>query len=320
MKIRLIALLLGVTWGVLLQAQQEAQFTQYMFNQMAFNPAFAGARDAICTNGLVRQQWMGLKDPQGNDIAPRTILISLDAPVRLLHGGLGATIVQDQLGFEKNIGAKLSYAYRFFLGNGNMSVGLQAGFLNKTIDFSKFIPIQENDPVLTDKNEQSTMMTDFGFGLYYQMPEKFHIGLASTQLSEASSAIGTDKASFKLKRHYYLNGGYEYTLPSNPSFEILPFALVKSDGSTFTFDVTGLVRYNGRVWGGLTYRFQDAASVILGMNVRNFNLGYSYDLTTSQLGRVTKGKSTGSHEVWLSYCFKIEIEKPRRSYRNTRFL
>lgn len=318
MRKSIFVLLLGVWWGIGLQAQQEAQFTHYMFNQMAFNPAYAGARDAICANGLVRQQWVGLRDPQGNDIAPKTYLVSLDAPIRFLHGGLGATVFQDQLGFEKNLGVKLSYAYRFFLGSGNLSAGLQAGFLNKYYDFSKFIPIEQGDNVLREQSERSTMLTDIAFGLFYQVPEKFHIGLASTQLLQSSSKF-SDSASITLSRHIFINGGYEYTLPSNPSFEILPYAMIKTDLNSMSFDLTGMVRYNNRFWGGLSYRFQDAVAILLGMNVRNFNFGYSYDVTTSQLG-VAKQGSSGSHEIWLSYCFKIEIEKPRRSNRNTRFL
>lgn len=300
------------------RAQQEAQFTQYMFNQMAFNPAYAGARDAICTNGLMRQQWMGFTDPDGNNVAPRTFLVSLDAPIKFLHGGVGATIFQDQLGFEKNIGVRLSYAYRFLLGNGNLSVGLQAGFLNKSIDFSKFKPIQTEDPTLSSSSEESTMLTDFGFGAYFTIPEKFWAGISTSQLAEASSPIGD--ANFELKRHYFLTGGYTYTMPFDPSYELLPSFLVKSDGTAMSFDLTGLVRYNNRFWGGLSYRLQDAVAVILGMNYKNFNVGYSYDLTTSNLGGLGKVGSSGSHEIMINYCFKIEIPVYRTSYKNTLYL
>jgi type IX secretion system PorP/SprF family membrane protein len=312
---KLVLLLLVLAGAAGLRAQQEAQFTQYMFNQMAFNPAYAGARDAICVNGLLRQQWVGFKDELGNEVAPQTYLASLDAPIALLHGGMGLTIFQDQLGFEKNIGVKLSYAYRAFLGNGNISVGAQAGFLNKAIDFSKFIPIEENDPVLKAQDEQSTMFTDFAFGVFYQVPEKFWVGLSSNQLAETMSPVGD--ADYSLARHYFLTAGYDYTLPFNPSFEALPSFLLKSDGNSMSFDLTGMVRYEGRFWGGLSYRLQDGVSAIIGLNVKNFDLGYSYDLTTSKLGSVG---STGSHEIMAKYCFKIEIPKYRTSYKNTLYL
>lgn len=299
-------------------AQQEAQYTQYMFNQMAFNPAYAGAKDAICFTGLARQQWMGFEDAEGNDVAPKTYLVSLDAPVKFLHGGLGATIYQDQLGFEKNVGVKLGYAYRFFVGDGNLAVGAEVGFLNKSLDFSKLIPVQDDDPILASKSEESTFYTDFGFGLYYQVPDKFYAGISSSQVSENKQKLGD--ANPQLKRHYYVTAGYTYPLPSNPSFEILPSFLIKSDGSSAQYDITGLLRYNNKFWGGVSYRVQDAVGVILGMNFKNFNIGYSYDVTTSALGGLGSVGSTGSHEIHVGYCFKIEIERIRKSYKNVRFL
>ncbi|MCX6271216.1 MAG: type IX secretion system membrane protein PorP/SprF [Bacteroidetes bacterium] len=308
------ALLLITMAGYQLLAQQEAQFTHYMFNNMAINPAFAGSNEAICFTGIARQQWYGMKDPKGYDVSPRTFLVSMDAPVLILHGGLGATVFQDQLGYERNVGLRLNYAYRFNLGSGILSFGLQAGFLNKTIDFSKFIFIDENDPLLSTSKE-SNFTTDFGFGSYYKVPGKFFLGLSAIQLTGAKQAIG--KADLTLKRHYFLTGGYEYPLPDYPEFEIDPSFLVKSDGAATQYDLNTIVRYNNKFWGGVTYRVQDAIAIMLGMNIKNFRVGYSYDITTSKL---TQSGSMGSHEIMVGYCFKIIIEKPRKSYRNTRFL
>ena len=81
---------------------------------------------------------------------------------------------------------------------------------------------------------------------------------------------------------------------------------------------SAMAKYNNKFWGGVNYRVQDAVSIIIGMQYRNLNIGYSYDITTSALG--SQGRSSGSHEIMIGYCFKIEIEKPRRSYKNTRFL
>ncbi|HRY33226.1 MAG TPA: type IX secretion system membrane protein PorP/SprF [Bacteroidales bacterium] len=308
------ALLLFSFMGVTLHAQQEAQFTQYMFNNMSINPAFAGSNEAICFTGLARQQWFGIKEG-GDNVAPRTFLVSLDAPVNILHGGLGATVFQDQLGFEKNVGLRLNYAYRFNLGNGMLSFGAQAGFLNKTIDFSKFRPLDEGDPVLVSSSKESNFTTDFGFGAFYKLPGKFHVGLSAIQLTGAKQPIG--KAEYSNKQHIFVTAGYEYTLPDNPEFEILPSLLVKTDGAAAQYDVTAMLRYNNKFWGGVSYRVQDAIAILMGMHVKNFRIGYSYDITTSKL---TKAGSTGSHEIMAGYCFKIIIEKPRKSYRNTRFL
>jgi type IX secretion system PorP/SprF family membrane protein len=316
MKKTWFGLLLVLLCGNIALAQQDAQVSHNMFNNMAINPGFAGSNDAICLTSILRQQWMGFKDAEGGT-SPQTMILSLDAPVRLLHGGLGATIYQDELGFEKNIGMKLGYAYRFNLGDGNLGIGANVGFLNKTIDFSKFKPIDEDDPILTDKTKASNFMTDFGFGLFYKVPSKYFVGFSMTQLTQPSQDIGSAGAAIELRRHYYLTAGYEYVLPSNPEFEIDPSLLIKSDGASIQYDFNALVRYNNKFWGGVSYRVQDAVVVLLGMNYKNFRIGYAYDITTSRLA--TAG-SSGSHEIMLGYCFKIVIEKPRKSYRNTRFL
>lgn len=297
-------------------SQQEAQFTQYMFNNLAINPAFAGVKGAICATGLARQQWMGFEDMEGENVAPQTYLFSLDAPIRVLHGGAGLTVFNDKLGYENNIGVKLSYAYRFNIADGEMSAGVQVGFLNKSIDFSKFKPLEANDPLLASTSKESTMFIDFAAGAFYRVPNQYYVGLSASQLMQSAQEIGSIEQ--KLKTHIYLTGGYEYVIPSFPSLEILPSVLIKTDGVSAQYDITALGRYNNKFWGGVNYRVQDAVSIILGMNYKNLNFGYSYDITTSALGR--KGRSSGSHEIMVGYCFKIEIEKPRRSYKNTRFL
>ncbi len=297
-------------------SQQEAQFTQYMFNNLSMNPAFAGNKGAICATGLARQQWMGFEDAEGENVAPQTFLFSMDAPIRVLHGGAGITIFNDKLGYENNIGLKLAYAYRFNIADGEMSAGINAGFLNKSIDFSKFKPIESNDPLLTSTSKESAMLIDFAVGVLYKVPNKYYVGLSASQLTQAGGSIGSVEA--KLKTHFYITGGYQYVLPSLPSLEIIPSMLIKTDGVSAQYDVTAMAKYNNKFWGGVNYRVQDAVSIIIGMQYRNLNIGYSYDITTSALG--SQGRSSGSHEIMIGYCFKIEIEKPRRSYKNTRFL
>lgn len=315
MKKILLGILLMFAIGTAVKAQQEVQFSHNMFNNMFINPAFAGSNDAICATMLARQQWYGIKDDNGDNVAPRTLLFSMDAPVNLLHGGLGASIYQDQLGYEKNIGVRLSYAYRMNVGDGKLSFGAQVGFLNKSIDFSKFKPIDEGDLLLTSKDNQSNFMTDFGFGVFYKVPEKMYLGLSTIQMTQSKKGIGS--AEVKLQRHYYLAAGYEYILPNYPEFEIDPSLLIKTDGASAQYDLNALLRYNNKFWGGVSYRVQDAVAVLLGMHYKNFKIGYSYDITTSKL---SKAGSMGSHEIMAGYCFKIIIEKPRKSYRNTRFL
>lgn len=299
-------------------AQQEAQVSHNMFNMMDINPGYAGTRDAICATAILRQQWVGFTDPYGNKGAPQTNLISIDAGIKPLRGGLGMTIISDKLGFEKNIGVKLGYSYHLFIGPGRLGIGAQVGFLNKEIDFSKFHPIDATDPLLTSQAKETTMITDISFGAYYQIPQKLYFGLSSSQLLQSSGTLASSNATLDLKRHYYIAGGYTYPLPMNPTFELLPSVLIKTDGASTQFDINALLKYNNQFWGGVSYRQTDAIVALVGATFKDINIGYAYDITTSAIGQ--NKRSSGSHEIMLGYCFKIEIERIPQSYRNVRFL
>ncbi len=299
-------------------SQQEPQFSQNMFTKLAINPAVAGINNAICAKGIFRQQWVGFKDAEGENIAPQTFMIMVDAPIKFLHGGLGISIMDDQLGYEKNLGVKLDYAYHTQLGMGDLSIGLQVILLNKSIDFGKFKPIQSEDPLLQSQAEEKTMLFDLGFGAYYSVPEKFFIGISSTQIMQSSGALGIGEAdNVYLKRHFYLMGGYQYTLPGNPQWEFDPMIVIKTDGVSAQYDINALFKYNNKFWGGVTYRVQDAIALMVGMDYKDFKIGYSYDITTSSLG---SAGSNGSHEIFFGYCFKLEFDKAPKRYLNTRFL
>ncbi len=300
--------------------QQEAQFSQYMFNHLGFNPGVAGTNEAICAFGLYRQQWLGFEDMEGNNVAPETYTITLDAPVRFLKGGVGLAVTSDKLGYEGNTMVKLGYAYHLNVGNGIMGLGLMASFNDKSLDFSKLKPV-DDDPILAQLGKESDMLIDASLGVFYRVPDQYYVGISSTQLLQSRGKVlgKTDGKEFRmqLKRHYYLTGGYEFTLPGNPAFTITPSALFKSDGASFQMDLSAILNYKERFWGGLSYRFQDAVVVILGVQYKNIRIGYSYDVTTSSIGGTY---SSGSHEVMAGYCFKLEVEKLRQSYKNTRFL
>ena len=297
-------------------SQQLPQYTQYMFTKLAYNPGYAGAGKGICVQGLVRQQWVGFKetDDEGNThtVAPETYLVSVHSPIKFLRGGIGATIVQDKIAYQNNISLNIMYAYQTSLGVGDLGIGVQLSLLNKTIDFSNFRPIDTSDPVLNGKGEETDMIFDMGLGLYYRVPDTYYVGLSVLQLLESKAdPLAT---SAQLARQFNLVGGYEFSLPNLPSFDILPSLMLKTDGVSMQIDLTTLMRYRNQFWGGLTYRYQDAVAIIVGMEWKNFNVGYSYDINTSAIG------SWGSHEIRLGYCFKIEVDKFKKIYRNTRFL
>jgi type IX secretion system PorP/SprF family membrane protein len=317
--------------SILVFSQQEPQFTQNMFTNMAINPGYAGLNKQICVTTLFRQQWTGFEHQYGTTDkmvkgAPQDLLITIDAPVRVLHGGLGVTVLTDKLGFENNIAAKLAYSFHLNVGPGVMGIGLQLGLLNKKIDFAGFNPIDVSDPLLLPANEKSTMMFDMTFGAFYNLPGKAYVGISSSQLIQSKMKI--PNLDSRLKRHYYLTGAYHWVIPNNPDWELSPYLLIKSDFASTQFDITAMCKWRNIVWGGITYRVQDAVAILVGaypfnlpsMNpaLANLRIGYSYDITTSALG--ANGRSSGSHEIMLGYCFKIEIPQHVTKYINTRFL
>ena len=326
-----ILLLFAMTIATGLQAQQEPQFTQNMFNRVFSNPGFSGMGEGICVTGLLRQQWAGFKDYEGEKVGPETFLISIDAPVRILRGGVSALVMQDQIGFTKTIVLRLGYSYIREMGFGNLGIGAHLGFNNRTMDFSKFNPVDQNDPLLKNiTGEQSEILIDASLGIAYEVPDQYYIGFSVNQLLETKGqelanwttnvdSSGTESFLYKmtLDRTFYFQGGYEYVFRRSPNFAILPYAMIKFDRASVQVDLAALLEYKNMFWGGLNYRFQDAVSLIVGLQYKSFKVGYSYDITTSKLGLAN---TAGSHEIMLKYCFKIEAEKGRKSYRNTRFL
>jgi type IX secretion system PorP/SprF family membrane protein len=291
-----------VTWSAM--AQQDPQYSQNMFNKLPMNPAYAGSNDAVCATALYRNQWV---DFEG---APKTVLFNIELPVSFLKGGAGLTIMHDELGFEKTIGAKLAYAYRANLGSGKLGLGVDVGFMQKSID-GNFKFNDPNDPNIPFDKVSATS-PDFSGGIYYHT-DKFYLGLSSTHLVESDLEFG--KFTTTLKRHYYGMTGMSFDL--TPAIVLKPSLLVKTDAASYQFDLNTNLVFNNRFWGGLSYRYTDAIVALVGMNITdNLKFGYAYDVTTSALN----GVSNGTHEIMLGYCFNIQTSRPFYMNRNVRFL
>ncbi|MDP4290785.1 MAG: type IX secretion system membrane protein PorP/SprF [Bacteroidota bacterium] len=298
-------------------AQQEPQFTHYMFNNASTNPGAVGSLPVFTVTALARQQWVDLKDESGNRVAPETYLISVESPVRVLKGGLGLTVMQDKAGYEKNFTVRLAYGYQMQLGSGQLGIGVQGNFMNKSIDLSMLNGVDPNDPRLADKNTESSFFTDLGVGAFYRVPDKLYAGLSSINVLENAKPIGksSEPITYQLKRTYFLTGGYEIPVNADKSLVLVPSFLLKTDVAGIQCDLNGTIRYHNKFWGGLTYRVKGEPAAIVGIIVNNFQFGYGYDLPTDKLGTL------GSHEIMLRYSMKVvEKRKPKMSYRNTRFL
>lgn len=296
--------------------QQSPAFTQYSSAYMFINAGYAGMGEGICVSALARQQWAGFADAEGNKVAPQDFLINADSPIKVIHGGVGGAIIQDKLGFETNVGIRLAYSYHLQTSAGILGMGVGINLVNRSIDFSKFHPVQPNDPALLSA-KQGAMIFDGNIGFFFKSNNNYYVGLSATNILESKgknlSTSGTT-IRYQTDRTFYLMAGYSLVLPSHPRFEIVPSLLIQSDVVSTQYNISTIVNYNSKFWGGLNYRFQESVGFMVGVNFQGFRLGYSYDLSTLSVG------VPGSHEITLRYCFKLKINKNKTSYKNTRFL
>lgn len=299
------------------KAQQAPIFTNYTNSYAYANPGFAGLSEGINLLGLYRMQWSGFVDNDGNAVAPQTFLLTGDMPIRKLHGGIEFSVMNDKLGFENNVNIGLGYSFHIDLGGSTLGVGLAGTLLNRTVDFSQLHPNQEGDPLISGLGEESDMLFDFNVGLFYQIPESFYIGFSVINVLEsmghALNDNNTSSASFTTDRTFYLFAGYPFQFEDVPSLTFVPSVSVMSDLASTQFNASARVVYNNLFTLGVNYRFQESVGLMAGLTIKNITVAYSYDINTT-------GLLPGSHEIGLSYCFKLDLDRTPRDYRSVRYL
>ncbi len=310
-----LCILFFLSLSMISHSQQDPQFSQYMFNLVSFNPGYTGSSDMICLSAVNRQQWVGFPG------ASSTSHFNVNAAVKPfgLNSGVGLSILSDNLGFDNDLGLSAAYAYRLGIGPGTLGIGVGLGLFNKALKAQWYIPADlegsvppDSDPSIP-KEDESQIAFDMDVGLYYNT-DNLYFGISTTHLNQAK--IKYETSTPYLSRHFYAVAGYRFQT-GNPQIEILPSAIVKSDGSTNSFDASTLVIYNKRFWGGVSYRAGDALTGIIGIELFNgVRVGYSYDFNTSDIGNY----SDGSHEFTLGYCFSVSLDKTPQKYRSIRFL
>lgn len=275
-------------------AQQLPQYTQYMLNEMAINPAVAGKDDYADVRSNSRYQWIGITD------APRTYMFTAHGPIKAKNMGLGMNLYTDIVGPTRRTGLNFSYAYHLKLKKDVfLSMGLSAGILQWGIDGSKLILHDTGDQNLLG-TYQTTYVPDFGAGIYFHKKDKFYFGIAIPQLYQAPIALyaGAGKNS-RIVNHFNFNGAYKFNLGDD--FKIEPSFLVKYEIPAPPKIDAGLrVIYKEQIWLGGAYRHNDAFTALIGYFYKNYLLiGYSYDITTTNI----KKYSTGTHEIMLGIRF-----------------
>ncbi len=277
-------------------AQQDAIYSQYMFNPFAINPAYAGSRDAVNVVIVNRSQWIGL------DGAPSTQTISGHVPMNRNNLAWGLNISRDKLGPTSNLLAAATGAYQLKLYRGTLTFGLRGGIYNSVVDHGK-LNFREADDVLDHEERMSAIIPTFDFGLYYYT-ERFYAGLSSNHLTKHRfnySSLANNQAYY-LRRHTFLAAGYVFEI--NRDIQLKPSILLKHGGGlAFNADVNVNALFKELFWLGIGLRNLSSLNFLIDFNVTDYlRVGYSYDMTLSKL----KNYSHGSHEFILGFDFNLK--------------
>lgn len=287
-------ILILIVIGISGFAQQLPQYSQYMLNEQAINPAVAGRDDFSEVRSNNRHQWLGITD------APRTYMLTLQGPIKNKNMGLGMNLYTDIVGPTRRTGVNFSYAYHLKLKKDlNLSFGLSAGIQQWGLDGSKITLREEGDQQLIT-SYRTAPVPDFGGGMYFYKKDKFYFGLSLPQLYRAPIGLYTGvPENSRLSRQINVNGAYQFDIDED--FKVEPSFLIKYEKpAPVKVDVGARVIYKKEVWAGLVYRHKDAISMLLGYMYKDYLLiGYSYDFTTTQIRRY----SSGSHELMLGLRF-----------------
>ena len=296
---QLIVLFVLILFADQAKAQQDSQYTQYMYNTMMVNPAYTGSRGATSIFGLYRNQWVGL------DGAPKTASLSFHTPFEEKHIGIGAGIYHESIGPQSTNVVDVDFSYTLDFDESKLAFGLKAaaGFYN--FDRNKLNLLYPNDAAFEGK--ANTFLPNIGAGVYYY-GEKYYVGFSIPYLLDTKTFSKTDERKItdvNEKQHYNLMGGYVFDL--SPDFKFKPAALMKMvSGSPLQVDLSANFMYDDRFVLGAAYRWSAAVSAMAGFQIdRNWFIGYAFDWETTKLSKY----NNGSHEIFLRYEFARDIQK-----------
>ncbi|ARV08720.1 hypothetical protein BTO05_03355 [Winogradskyella sp. PC-19] len=278
-------------------AQQLPQFTQYMFNTISINPAYAGSRETLSVIGLHRSQWVGLEG------GPQTQTLSIHAPLRNEKVGLGLSVINDELGFENFQYVYGDFSYTITTGlNSKLAFGIKGGVTAYNLD-GDFVLSEANDPVIFGFEDRLDF--NVGAGVYWHS-DRWYLGLSAPRILnndkiEANGFEALDRVS------YYFTGGYVFDLSDN--IKLKPSALLKAtNGAPLSFDISANFLFNEKFWIGGGYRINEQAAALGGIVdfqvSKQLRIGYAYEYPLSDIRPFT----SGTHEVLLMF----EIFKSRR--------
>lgn len=307
-------------WIGVAHAQQDPQFTQYMFNKLYFNPAVAGMDSEFGELTLLhRSQWAGYNSTFNDGSAPTTQSLSFSMPMprkETFEGnpiGLGLNFVNDQLGLVSSQEAQLSLSYHLRLKRGQLSLGVRGGVYSQAIDTELLRPVEPGDPLIpVNSGSINDLVPDLSVGVYYHTV-KYFFGLSVNRIlgseftfENAGQAVTADNLT-KMVPHGNFMAGYNWD--ASPMLTISPMALVKwASPNNFSIETSAIGTYDETFYLGLSYRQGDAASALAGvylMRQKQLRLGYAFDLVVQG----QNAKSNTSHEIRMTYRVPPIIKK-----------
>jgi type IX secretion system PorP/SprF family membrane protein len=273
--------------------QQDALFSQYMFNPFSINPAYAGSRSSISLVALHRSQWLGLNG------APHTQTFSIHSKIRETGLAIGGNLAHDVIGPSRNLYGAITGAYHLKMKVGYLSFALRAGVFNAILN-QDLVTFHNQIDQFNTGGKQSAMVPSFDFGAYYYS-NRFFAGLSVNHLTKHEfnfSSFPTDATIF-LKRHYMLNTGAVFTAGKN--ILLKPSILLRySEGSPMSADLNISMLYKSFWWIGASLRNINSIVLLTEFNITDYlRAGYAFDLSLNKL----RSFNNGSHEIFIGFDF-----------------
>ncbi|MFN6946703.1 MAG: type IX secretion system membrane protein PorP/SprF [Cytophagaceae bacterium] len=301
-------------------AQQDAQFSQYMFNSLYYNPGFAGVEGVTRFTGIHRTQWLNYQPTLYDGVAPQSTIISASTPFPKQKMGVGGFLMVDRLGPLTTLNFDISISKHVKIGTGTLGLGLSGGVLNQRINANDYIVVEQEDPVyqhLRQNGNISQVRPDLAVGAWYHH-KKYYFGASFNHLVRSRFSFGLDQIRSQLNNHLYITGGYNFQVL--PNLVVTPSAFVQSDLNTLTYLFGAIATLDERLYAGINVRQSFAERVagtnegrrlsnddiifLVGVNVLKnaqgvdaLRIGYAFDFVTSGVD----AKKRTSHEIMLSY-------------------
>jgi type IX secretion system PorP/SprF family membrane protein len=301
-----IILIFVILLNIIAKAQQDPMISQYMFNGLFLNPAYAGSHKYVTSSLLHRSQWVDFSG------APKTSLLAIDGLVnsKSENMGLGLIVAHDQIGATEQTDIYANYAYQLKLKKGKLAFGIKAGVSNYVFKSNNLAIWDANDQVFTGR--RTAWLPKLGAGAYY-FTEKWYAGISVPTLlaydANHNFAFDVNSGSF-LNRHYYAYGGYVFKL--NEQFKLKPSALIKYlPSAPVQADLNLNLLFRDQFWIGASYRSMDAVVFMVEYQTNSrFRVGYAFDYSITKIRKY----SAGTHEIMIGYDFGknlIKVKTPR---------